>query len=408
MSGTTAGDSGVALLERLLLLSERKPGRIRPASTAPEYDLLPTAESVRLFESRMLAAERAGAIKIHKGIRERRHLIERVSVIDAAVLANHLGRTPAATTAAQMKMVLEPLASRGEAWVAHLLDALIARWSRGESAFRLPFGEIEQAKEFVILLAAISRDEARGLDARTFSLKVTNDTKAFDRQATRIASVLAAHFGEFGMAADRVWNRIGLERFSHPVHVKGCVVAEDAQGVLVHGRAVPFASFHPDMTPLLKLCGQPRAILTIENYATFNRYVREIDDGTLVVYTGGFASAGVLETVRALLKMAGPAVPYFHWGDIDPGGVRIFRFLEEAMPRPPVPHLMDRSLAEIHGKPAACDPTLSTIAMANSAIAGLADWLCRGSDVRHLEQEAIDPASPLSGPRQPITQCPVP
>jgi hypothetical protein len=31
----------------------------------------------------------------------------------------------------------------------------------------------------------------------------------------------------------------------------------------------------------------PTAILTIENYASFNRQVREIEDGSLVVYTGG-------------------------------------------------------------------------------------------------------------------------
>jgi Uncharacterized protein conserved in bacteria C-term(DUF2220) len=135
------------------------------------------------------------------------------------------------------------------------------------------------------------------------------------------------------MAADLVWNRIGLERFSHPIHVKGCVFAEDREGILVHGRAVPFASFHPEMLHLLKLCGRPTALLTIENYASFNRYVREIDDGALVVYTGGFASVGVVELLKSLLTMADPAVPFFHWGDIDPWGLRIFRFLEEALSR---------------------------------------------------------------------------
>ena len=400
MSQATTEDLGIAFLERLLSLSERTPDRTRPASAAPNYDILPTAELVRRFESRMDAAERAGAIKICKGNRERRHLIERVSVLDAAILAGHLGRTPAATAAAQTKTLLQPHASRGKPWVAHLLDRIIGRWSRGELAFRLQPGRLDQAREFLILLAAISQDQARGLDSRTFSLKATNDTKAFDRHAARIASVLADQFGEAGMAADLVWNRIGLERFSHPVHVKGCVVAEDAQGVLVHGRALPFASFHPDMSPLLRLCGQPGAILTIENYASFNRYVREIDDGALVIYTGGFASAGVVEMLRVLLEMAGQAVPFFHWGDIDPGGLRIFRFLEETMPRSPVPHLMDRSLAVIHGKPAAHDPTLSVIASANSAVAGLAEWLCRGDHIHHLEQEALDPASPLQPAHQ--------
>lgn len=40
--------------------------------------------------------------------------------------------------------------------------------------------------------------------------------------------------------------------------------------------------------------------------------------------------------------------------------------------------------------------TLKSIAASDSAVAGLAEWLSKGENVRHLEQEALDPASPLS------------
>jgi hypothetical protein len=59
------------------------------------------------------------------------------------------------------------------------------------------------------------------------------------------------------------------------------------------------------MRSLIKLCGQPAALLTIENYASFNRHVREINDGALVLYTGGFASTGV----PASLKRSSPVRP---------------------------------------------------------------------------------------------------
>nr|WP_283809570.1 hypothetical protein [Bradyrhizobium manausense] len=32
--------------------------------------------------------------------------------------------------------------------------------------------------------------------------------------------------------------------------------------------------------------------MTVENYASFNRQVREIEDGSLVMYTGGFPTSG--------------------------------------------------------------------------------------------------------------------
>jgi Uncharacterized protein conserved in bacteria C-term(DUF2220)/Uncharacterized protein conserved in bacteria N-term (DUF3322) len=395
----TAGTPGVAFLERLLILSERNPDRTRPASAAPDYDELRTADMVAQFEARMLAAERVGAISVRKGKRERRHLIERVIVVDPVALARHLGRTPSGVTANQSKAVLEPIAAGGEPWVLRVLEEMASRWSRGEAAFRLLSDDTVLAREFIALLVAISKDQARGLDGRTFSLKTTGDTKAFDRHSTRIAGVLGTQFGEPGMGADLVWNRIGLERFGHPVHLKGCVVVEDKAGVLVHGRAVPFASIHPEMLRPLRLCGHPTALLTIENYASFNRQVREIDDGALVVYTGGFASVGVVELLTSLLKSLDPGVPFFHWGDIDPGGLRIFRFLEETLPRAPRPHLMNRAVAQTQGRPASRDPTLGSMAKTNSALFELAQWLAHGEQIKHLEQEALDPCSPVLPPQ---------
>jgi hypothetical protein len=389
-------DLAVALLERLLNLSERTPDRVRPASITPNYDKLRTAESIGRFEARLIAAQNADAITIKKGMRERRHLIDRVRVKDVFALARHLGRAPSSETARNLSASLAPVAARGEAWVTEVLEEMSARWSRGESAHRLLPSDHDAAHELIALLAAISKDLARGLDGRTFSLKATGDTKAFDRHATRIGAILTTRLNEPGLDLDSIWNRIGLERFKHPVHVKGDVFAEDDQGVLVDGRAKPFASFHPEVASLLKLRKQPSLLLTIENYASFNRYAREIADGSLVIYTGGFASTGTVDVIRSLLNLLAPDVPFYHWGDIDPGGLRIFRFLEESLPRPPRPHLMDRSLAESYGKPARPDATLKSIATSSSAIVGLAEWLWRGDAIRYLEQEALDPASPLT------------
>ena len=295
-------DPGVAFLTRLLALSEATPDRTRPASLAPDYDQLRTAEAISRFETQIRTAQRSGAVSIRNGKRERRHLIERVTVQDSSALASHLGRKPAQVIAHEARLNLEPAIRHGEPWLVSILDEIESRWARGETAFRLPSGEIEAAEEFLTLLAAISKGHARGLDARTFSLRVTGDTKSFDRHSTRIVSVMAAQLGELGLTSDLIWSRIGLERFGHPVHLRGALMALDDRGVLVDGRIKPFASIHPELLPLLRLSGKPSLILTIENYATFNRYVREINDSGLVLYTGGFASAGVIEILEMALE----------------------------------------------------------------------------------------------------------
>jgi hypothetical protein len=168
-------------------------------------------------------------------------------------------------------------------------------------------------------------------------------------------------------------------------------------GVLVDGNVKPFASVHPDMLSQLAVLVTPPAILTIENYASFNRQVREIEDGSLVVYTGGFPSAGVVELLSKVLRALPADVPFFHWGDIDAGGLRIFRYLEENLPKGPLPYRMTRDLAISHGQPADPDASLGSIARSDSGVSQLAEWLAFGPDVRHLEQEALEPQSPTAG-----------
>jgi hypothetical protein len=239
---------------------------------------------VARFQSQMEAAERSGGVTIRRGRRERSHLIDRVTVKDAMALARHLGRTPSAVAASRQRAELSPsIAGVATCWVEATLDEIEHRWSRGEAAYRLGPGETRAAAEFLSLLAAISADLAKGLDARTFSLKVTGDSKAFDHHATRVASVLSRQFNEPASDPDVLWKRTGLERFGHPVHVRGPVSVERDGCVLVDGMGSPFASIHPEMLPHLKLTAPPPMLLTIENYTSFNRYVREIYDGTLVV-----------------------------------------------------------------------------------------------------------------------------
>jgi hypothetical protein len=395
MTDLRIADAGVEFLERLLERSERRPDRSRPASATPEYDKLSTAQQVGRFHELMAAAERFGAVEVQRGRKDRGHLIERVRVRDPDLLARHLGRPTAAAMAQRARDEVLPIAASGEPWVAGLLDEMTDRWARGETSYRLSAAQIDAAIEFFTLLASMSRHEARGLDARTFSFRVTKDTKAFDRHSSRVAAVLGVHLGLRGAAPDVIWSHIGLERFSHPVHLRGPVVVESPAGRLVHGNAKPFASVHPEMLPQLSVLETPTAILTIENYASFNRQVREIEDGSLVVYTGGFPSAGVVDCLSKVLRALPADVPFFHWGDVDAGGLRIFRFLEENLPRGPRPHQMTRELTNSHGQPADPDSSLGSIAKSDSSISPLAHWLAFGDDVRHLEQEAIEPRSPI-------------
>jgi hypothetical protein len=57
---------------------------------------------------------------------------------------------------------------------------------------------------------------------------------------------------------------------------------------------------------------------------------------------------------------------------------------------------MTRELAYSYGQPAEPDARLGAIARLDSAVNQLAQWLASGPDVRHLEQEALEPQSPTA------------
>src|SRR5580700_6840505 len=117
MTDVRTADPGVEFLERLLERSERNPDRSRPASAAPEYDNLPSAQQVGRFHDQMAAAERFGAVEVQRGRRDRSHLIERVRVRDPELLARHLGRPTAPAVAQRLRDELLPIATTGEHWV---------------------------------------------------------------------------------------------------------------------------------------------------------------------------------------------------------------------------------------------------------------------------------------------------
>jgi hypothetical protein len=81
--------------------------------------------------------------------------------------------------------------------------------------------------------------------------------------------------------------------------------------------------------------------------------------------------------------------PTFHWGDLDPGGLRIFRHLERALAPAGVslqPHLMREVLLESFGLPGPGERGLKLGDACDSAIAAIWDTVAADPQRRALEQ----------------------
>lgn len=72
-----------------------------------------------------------------------------------------------------------------------------------------------------------------------------------------------------------------------------------------------------------------KKIITIENQANYEdmKYESEI----LYIFIHGFPSPKARKFLKHLILIAGKEVQYFHWGDMDLGGIRIFQYLKREL-----------------------------------------------------------------------------
>ena len=135
-------------------------------------------------------------------------------------------------------------------------------------------------------------------------------------------------------------------------------------------------------------------MLTVENYASFNRHILEADPDRrgAIVYVGGYPSLGTQEPLGILARKLPEGVPLFHWSDIDADGTWIFRCIEKAVGRRLRPHLMSPEIAQRLGRPASARTGLRECP-GESGIAALAAYLA-GDGAKTLEQEELDPELP--------------
>ena len=71
-----------------------------------------------------------------------------------------------------------------------------------------------------------------------------------------------------------------------------------------------------------------KAIITVENLTSFSELLLVRPLNIVAIHTGGFASPALILFLRSLHSYT-PTIPFFHWGDIDAGGIRILAHLRK-------------------------------------------------------------------------------
>lgn len=365
------------------LLRSHENATVQRAITRP----LPVLRNTQAREAMMfdlLQAEKAGGIELvysKKGFAG--HIVEKIRLKDPSILYAFSGIEPTQSRRAGMaKAFLEsvaPITEEGGLASAALEQAILD----GTQAWGYKDDIDAMADAVRSIDGVFSRENDDVRDMRALSIAATGDSKVVQRHWRRICLILK----EIGCADedeedDAIAARLGVFRHIPTIHVSGPLFSDavDVSRLELVGLSAKDAA-------ALRPLSSAAAVLTIENWESFRRHVNEVASaGEIVVYTGGWPSSGV----QALLKnLRSLDVPKFHWGDIDPAGIRIAERIS-LLVGGCNPHLMNVELVETYGR---SRPLIRPPArVEGSPFEDLAAYLATPG-AKYLEQEGISPLS---------------
>ncbi len=216
-------------------------------------------------------------------------------------------------------------------WLADYYRDVLSEIERGKYP-----SDLEKYGTLLFQCLNAAADLREPVFVRIFSSKYLGGSKVFEKKlkdrVIRVGKQYHPMIDE-AMKEYQALSQLYLETYGQELELKGEL------RIVLEGREVDLAEFPYGLvlnTETLKNAGIPeeqkiRKIITVENKA--NYMSMPFEEGTLILFCHGFFSPLEreflvrLETVLEALRTAGADIEYYHTGDLDYGGVRIFRYI---------------------------------------------------------------------------------
>lgn len=196
---------------------------------------------------------------------------------------------------------------------------------------------------FKILSAIVALE--KDVWKRKFSSDILKNSKTFeDVYQDKIITILRKYSdkADESMTADEVLMEHGIVTYSQNLQFKGGITynvggADMDTSVQIYGTVLNAQTLsHASLVSLNAV----KRIMTIENQANYEQMTFQPD--VLYIYTHGFLSPKERRFLDQIEQAADSTVEFYHWSDLDYGGIRIFQFMKQNVFRRVKPYKMDR------------------------------------------------------------------
>ena len=230
-------------------------------------------------------------------------------------------------------------------WLIPYYDHILERLNSGKLVKDVP--GLEDPLFFLFLNK--TAEERKPLYRRAFSAQVCTTwngiaqtkqseskitpTKRFEKiYQSAVLSVLKQYspLYEEGMSDEELLTAHGILTYAQTLEFKGAVSYRIDDGPAISTAAQIYGTMFNKQTlenaVPISIVGI-RQIMTIENKANYEKMQFRPD--TLYIFCHGFFSPLERKFLSRVVALAGTDTEYFHWGDMDYGGIRIFKFLQK-------------------------------------------------------------------------------
>ena len=232
-------------------------------------------------------------------------------------------------------------------WLIPYYDHILERLNSGKLVKDVP--GLEDPLFFLFLNK--TAEERKPLYRRAFSAQVCTiwngiaqtkqseskitPTKRFEKiYQSAVLSVLKQYspLYEEGMSDEELLTAHGILTYAQTLEFKGAVSYRIDDGPAISTAAQIYGTMFNKQTlenaVPISIVGI-RQIMTIENKANYEKMQFRPD--TLYIFCHGFFSPPERKFLSRVVALAGTDTEYFHWGDMDYGGIRIFKFLQKSL-----------------------------------------------------------------------------
>lgn len=320
--------------------------------TLPEYFDV-SSMKFDVIHEQLEALEEKGYIRLVWKNKKRGHILEKCELIIDRVPEIYalLRRTPRSEKENEILKISEDYMGKA-AELDRFLSWLKERIRAGESVRK--YVDLEAPEQFADLCELVYRILTNESECflRQFSIRYFHDSKAAEGEIEKAARLIMDFSGDGrwnGMSSSELLEEHNIYRNPSWTMIKGAGVFQigDMQEVDMSFLPGGLGISNQDMDRIIWSREHvPERIVTIENLTSFHQWNGEgLKERWLCIYLGGYHNRVKRQFLKKLYETY-PDARYFHFGDMDCGGFRIWKDLCQKTGIPFEPLFMDLATYE--------------------------------------------------------------